>query len=324
MSDALAIETTSRASAIDPASHAGSLFGAAAAATATAISTETHRAYSRALRQVSQQLAGRPIDDHSLSEALAELAADGAGRSKLGQIVAAVRFSARLGGLPDPVGPSCDAVLRAHRRSTPAARQVAAVDWADADAAAAAAASEGTAIGLRNAALISVMSDALLRVSEAAALRTDDIERRNGNSATLTVRFSKTDQDGEGASLYLGAPTVRRVDAWIDAANSAGADMTCGPLYRRIRRGQRVTADPLSPRSVREIVRRTARVIGVEGASGHSLRVGSAVSLVRAGASLVETQQAGRWASPTMPAHYARCEIAARGAVARLRHGSAG
>ena len=56
------------------------------------------------------------------------------------------------------------------------------------------------------------MSDALLRVSEVAALDTADIARDADGSATVTVRRSKTDQEGEGAVLYLGAPTVRRLE----------------------------------------------------------------------------------------------------------------
>ena len=55
--------------------------------------------------------------------------------------------------------------------------------------------------------------------------------------------------------------------------------------------------------------------------SGHSLRVGGAQSLASAGASVVEMQTAGRWQSPSMPGRYARGELAARGAVARLRYG---
>ena len=294
--------------------------GGAASVVQAPISAETWRAYSRALRQIRDQLAGRPVDDCCLSQALAEMAADGARGTKLGQIASAVRFAARRGGRTDPVGSRCEAVLKAQRRTAGAARQAAAVDWGRADAAAAAAAASGTASGLRDAAIIAVMSDALLRVGEAAALQADEVEFRDDGSATLAVARSKTDQDSDGASLYLGAPTVVRVREWFQAAEAAGADMTAGPLFRRVRRGGHVTDSPLTARSIREIVRRAAAAVGIEGASGHSLRVGSAISLVRAGASLPETQQAGRWASPRMPAHYARNEFAARGAVARLRY----
>ena len=290
------------------------------AAAEQAMSSETHRAYGRALRQVTEHLAGRTLDDDGLSEALSEMVAKGMGRAKVSQIVAAVRFGARLAGQPDPVGPSCDVVLRAHRRTAPPARQVAAVDWEHADAAADMAAAEGSVIGLRNAAIVAVMSDALLRVSETASLQVGDIEYRHDGTATVIVRRSKTDPFAISATLYLGAPTIRRIKTWISTSHAAGTELARGPLFRRIRRGQNVTEAPLSTRSIREIVRGTASAVGIDGASGHSLRVGSAVSLVRAGASLLEAQQAGRWASPSMPAHYARNEIAARGAVARLRY----
>lgn len=323
MSGVLAIAPTSGASAVRQGLHRGMLSAAGTAAAERAISSETRRAYGRALRQVDEQLAGRPTNDQGLSEALSELAAGGAGRAKLGQIVAAVRFGARVAGRPDPVGPSCEVVLRAHRRATSPSRQVAALDWDQADAAASVAASAGDLRGLRDAAIIATMSDALLRVSEVTALQVGDIEPRTDGAATLTVRRSKTDQNGVGATLYLGSPTTRRIDTWKEAAGLAGSDMTDGPLFRRALRGQHASAEPLSPRSVREIVRSAAAAVGIDGASGHSLRIGSAMSLVRAGASLVETQQAGRWASPVMPAHYARNEIVARGAIARLRYPAA-
>ena len=79
-------------------------------------------------------------------------------------------------------------------------------------------------------------------------------------------------------------------------------------------------------RSGRSVARRLAAMAmaaGLEGAfSGHSARVGMARGLVAAGASVAAVQLAGRWKSPRMPAHYARGELAARGAVARF-HGEA-
>ena len=62
-----------------------------------------------------------------------------------------------------------------------------------------------------------------------------------------------------------------------------------------------------------------AAAAGIDRASGHSLRVGAAVSMAQRGASLVAMQQAGGWRSPDMPAHYARQASASRGAVATLR-----
>ena len=74
--------------------------------------------------------------------------------------------------------------------------------------------------------------------------------------------------------------------------------------------------------SARRIIKRWAKAAGIEGfISGHSLRVGTAVSLAQPGATLVDMQTAGRWDDPKMPAHYAKAELAERGAVARFFYG---
>ena len=56
--------------------------------------------------------------------------------------------------------------------------------------------------------------------------------------------------------------------------------------------------------------------------SGHSLRVGAALSLAERNASAAEMQREGRWKSSSMPAYYVRNQEASRGAVARLRGGA--
>ena len=91
---------------------------------------------------------------------------------------------------------------------------------------------EGTAAGLRDAALLSLMSDALLRVSEASAADVADVARMADGSGTLTVLRSKTDQEGRGHVRYLGPATIARIAAYLDrAGHHAGA------LFRRVRRG---------------------------------------------------------------------------------------
>ena len=85
--------------------------------------------------------------------------------------------------------------------------------------------------------------------------------------------------------------------------------------------GKRGQHSRTGARSIRSIIAKRAADAGVAGrVSGHSLRVGSAQSLAAAGAGLVELQEAGDWQSPAMPAHYARHQLAARGAVAKLRY----
>ena len=57
-------------------------------------------------------------------------------------------------------------------------------------------------------ALIGLMRDAMLRVSEAAALTWGDIEAEKDGTGRLLVRRSKTDANGEGAVLFVSAQTM--------------------------------------------------------------------------------------------------------------------
>ncbi len=154
------------------------------------------------------------------------------------------------------------------------------------------------------------MSDCLLRVSEAVAVNVEDI-----HDGVLEVRQSKTDQEGEGAALYIGELTHRVIKHYCRKAG-----IESGALFRRVRFQQHLGKGRLSAEGARNAIKRWASEAGVEGfISGHSLRVGLAVSLARAGATVVDMQTAGRWKSPSMPAHYARAELAERG---RLRDSS--
>ena len=154
-------------------------------------------------------------------------------------------------------------------------------------------------------ALASVMRDAMLRRSEAAALTWADVAFRSDGSARVTVRRSKSDQDGAGATLYVG----RAAAAALRAIHRPDASSKAQVFGLR------------SGRAVSNRIAAAARAAGLMGRfSGHSPRIGMARDLVASGAGVAALQVAGRWASAPMPAHYARAELAAKGAVARF-HG---
>ena len=161
------------------------------------------------------------------------------------------------------------------------------------------------------------MSDCLLRISEAVAVNVEDV------NCALTVHQSKTDHGAagvNGVTLFIGAPTRQAIRRYCEAGN-----VTRGALFRWVRRGDNITDRRLTIDGVRKIIKRRARAAGLKGnISGHSLRVGSAVSLAQAGASVVNMQVAGRWKSPQMPAHYARAELVEQGAIARFKYGKEG
>ena len=173
--------------------------------------------------------------------------------------------------------------------------------------------------GQRNG-LTRVMSDGLLRISEVTELRISDLE-----DSTLRIRFSKTNQEGQGEHLYLCEDTRKIVAEWLERSG-----LTEGYLFQRMTaRGDNLyrdknTGEPcaLTHDGVRRIIKSCASRVGlVDKVSGHSARIGSAVSLAQAGASLVDIQTAGRWKDPGMPAHYARAQFAERGAIARFKDG---
>ena len=270
-----------------PARAAADLAGAS-------ITQNTRRAYEGALRQFKQ--SGHPETDDGVAAYLGDLYEQGLSASCAEVMVAALRFQAKQRGRPSPVGVESLRVLAGFRRMAAdrGSGRVTGVRWEEADRAAEMAERSGDLCGLRDAAILAVASDALLRVSEVAAL---DVEDVNLMELTLLVRRSKTDQEGKGAVQFLGPPTVARIQTWL-----LSAGLTQGPLFRAVDKTGRMHGERLTTRTVRRIVTRRARAAGVDGrVSGHSLRVGSAQSLAMAGASLVEMQVVGRWRSPVMP-----------------------
>ena len=77
----------------------------------------------------------------------------------------------------------------------------------------------------------------------------------------------------------------------------------------------------LTARSARRQITYWAELAGVDGLiSGHSLRVGSAVSLGSGGVlRLWICRLLAGGSRRTMPAHYAKAELAERGAIARFK-----
>jgi len=151
-------------------------------------------------------------------------------------------------------------------------------------------------------AICSVMRDAMLRRSEAAELRWSDVEFREDGTARVTVRRSKTDQEGEGAVLFVGAAATKD----LRAIRPEEADPD-GRVFRL-----------MSGHAISTRIQKAAAQASIEGNfSGHSPRIGMTTDLVASGASLAAIQVAGRWKSARMPAHYARGELAGNGAVAR-------
>jgi hypothetical protein len=91
---------------------------------------------------------------------------------------------------------------------------------------------------------------------ERSALDVADIEETTAG-LRVTIRQSKTDQDGEGATIAIARGTiacpVQTLREWLDAAG-----IESGALFRSVNKASRVASRRLTDRSVANIVKAMA------------------------------------------------------------------
>ena len=142
-------------------------------------------------------------------------------------------------------------------------------------------------IGIRDRALLLLGFAGAFRRSELVALDLADcVFGKDG--LTITLRRSKTDQDGAGRKIgipYGSNPEtcpVRTVQAWLEIAG-----INSGPLFPSINRHGQLRTRRLSGIDVARVVKKLAERAGLDPAkyAGHSLRAGHATSAAIAGAS---------------------------------------
>ena len=137
-----------------------------------------------------------------------------------------------------------------------------------------------TLAGDRDRALLLVGYYFAGRRSELVALDVEDLAEV-ADGLRITVRRSKTDQEGEGE--VKGVPRkpdpavcpVVALQGWLDAAGIAE-----GPIWRRVTRWDTPGGDRLTAQSVNLIIKRACRRAGIDDAryAGHSLRSGFATA----------------------------------------------
>lgn len=139
--------------------------------------------------------------------------------------------------------------------------------------------------GARDRALLLIGFAGALRRSELVALDVDDVlEREDG--LVVTIRKSKTDQDGAGEQLGLpfgsdpATCPVRALRRWYEVSG-----ITEGPIFRPVDRHGTIGPRRLSDKGVAVVVKRTALAAGLDPTkySGHSLRAGLITAAAEAG-----------------------------------------
>lgn len=322
--DASALQLVDDVGALKPA-HVDAVVAAATEAHAPRTLSSYRTAWNQFVTWCSEEGYGAlPCEPTTVAAYLTHRAEAGLSRSALSIDRAAIRYHHEAAGF-DPTGSAgVRRVMRGLRRRAAGKGQkqatgIRATDLAAIRATACRRRSGSTGRteseagaerrGKVDIALISVMRDAMLRRSEAAALRWADIEVCPDGTARVTIRRSKGDQEGEGAVQFISKAAATALKA-IQPEESDPEGRVFGLT---------------SGRAISMRIAAAAKAAGLEGRfSGHSPRVGMAKDLVAAGASVAAVQVAGRWKSARLPAIYARGELAGQGAVAKYYGGGSG
>jgi site-specific recombinase XerD len=259
----------------------------------------TRKAYATDFRLFKQWCDGKgasslPAMPETVAAFLAAEAGNGTKPSTLGRRVAAIRYAHKLAHLDTPTdSEAVKATLRGIRRTFGGAR----VRKAPAIAAkvqAMVALAPDRLTGLRDRALLLLGFAGAFRRSELVALDVADIDETE-TGLLVTIRRSKTDQEGEGVTIAIARGTIacpaRALREWLDAAG-----IETGAIFRPINKAGTVAAERLTCRSVANIVKSYATLAGFDATtfSGHSLRSGFLTSAAAKGASIFKMMDVSR------------------------------
>ena len=161
-------------------------------------------------------------------------------------------------------------------------------------------------IGARDQAILTVGLASGMRRSELVALNVEDLEWSDDGVA-IVIRRSKTDQEGAGAKVPIGATgsplcPVAALRAWLEAAA-----IDSGPVWRSIDRHGRV-GGRLCSHGVSLVVKHYVAAIGRDPRDfgAHSLRAGMATAAARARVEERDIMRQGRWQSTMICRRYIR------------------
>ena len=240
-----------------------------------------------------------PARPEAVATYLAALAMAGKADSTIGRHLAAIGWKHRQDGLVAPtlrdermvIADTLAGICR-EQRARPNARK-AAITASELAAMIATADGEGTR-SIRDRAILALGLAAALRRSELVMLEWRDVEMVD-KGLKLTLRHSKTDQEGEGQVIAVPSgkslKPVERLEAWLAVRGGAP-----GPLFYQIDPQGRLTGRPLSDRSVARLIQKYAARVGLnpETVAGHSLRSGFLTEASRTGATIAKMQEVSR------------------------------
>ncbi len=242
----------------------------------------------------SRGLVHLPAAPATVAAFLAAQNLTGAKPSTIGRRVAAILHAHKSANAPSPTDDDrVRAVMRGIRRSRGIAPTKKLPTAAPILLAMCANAGDRLA-SLRDRAILLLGFSIAARRSELVGLDVSDV-RFTDQGAVVTIRRSKTDQEGAGADVAVPFGTVacpvNALRAWLTAAG-----IETGPIFRPVGKGGRVGTQRLSSASVATVVKTHAARLGLDPRSfgGHSLRAGFVTSADERGASIFKIMDVTR------------------------------
>ncbi|CAB4583246.1 MAG: tyrosine-type recombinase/integrase [Actinobacteria bacterium] len=172
--------------------------------------------------------------------------------------------------------------------------------------------------GVRDRALILCAFAGAFRRGELVALDVDHVAD-DGQTITLTIERSKTDQEGRGrfVVLHSGASEatcpVSALRAWLEVRGCKA-----GPLFVAIDRHGCLRSGRLTAEGFRLVLARAAAAAGVSDVKPHGLRAGHVTEARRRGATAAQVRQVTGHVDERMISHYTRAIDAADNSARHL------
>lgn len=231
-----------------------------------------------------------PADPGTLRRYVAELAGRELAPSTISRALAAIDYAHKAAGLPRPertlqLEETIKGAARAYGKPTRQAPPLPVEDLARIVAAMGAA-----LVDVRDRALLLVGFAGGFRRSELVGLDLADLNLQPAG-VVITVRRSKTDQEGRGRNLAVpygrrqATCPVTALTAWVEQLRERGVER--GPVFRsfHLSGSGKLLDHRLPGRDVTRVLQRRAAAVGLDPArfSAHSLRSGLATAAAQAG-----------------------------------------
>ncbi len=226
-------------------------------------SLHTRRAYAKAFDDIFTLASGRPISRALFYEYRASMVEAGLSAATINQRLCAIRKlvnETRENGLLDPAeavritsvpGVPQSGVRLGHWLSEEQSKRLLSAP------------DRNRLIGKRDFAILSVLVYCALRREELAHADMSTLRRREGRWAFVDLVGKRKRR----RTVPVPAAAKAAIDEWTTAAG-----ITCGPIFRRMRKGGKVTDFALSAWSVWDVVVRSAQAAGIDDLAPHDLR----------------------------------------------------